>query len=115
MTAVIVVLDNGGGGLLAKLVATGDPDAQLRLFRSMNPRVAGLGVVLWADNEVLARRIVAAAREALEQAGHGRAGGWLGVASAMQAEAALRRAAAAAGAQLWTDAERLRMAAEAMR
>lgn len=114
MTAIAAVQDNGAGGPLVKVIVTGDPDAQLRLYRSMNPRVVGLALVLWTDNEVVGRRIAEATRRALEAAGHGREGGWLG-STAGHVDAVLRRVAGEMGARLHTDTERLRMITEGLR
>lgn len=112
MTAIVAVVDSAGPVLALRV--TGDPDALLRQFKSCNPRVAGLALSLWCDNEVVARRIGQAAREILERAGHGREGSWLGC-TVSQLDAVLRRVASEMGARLLSDDERLRAAVEGLR
>lgn len=113
MTAICAVQDSAGPS--CKLAVTVDPDKTLRQFRACNARVTGFAMLLWCGpNEVVARRVKDAAQAALEKAGYGRDGGWLGC-YPWKLERAVRGAASLErGAVLMTSEERLTAAAEAL-
>ncbi|MBA2126712.1 hypothetical protein DLM45_10860 [Hyphomicrobium methylovorum] len=89
-----------------KVVSTRDPERELRSFRKANPRVCGIAMTIYVQNEVVAGRVIARGLELLEQSGKRRDGRWVGCKPTVL-EAVLRDAADAIGASVLSTTERL--------
>lgn len=92
-----------------KVISTNDPERELRKHRSANPRVAGIALTLYANNEIFTERLIASALATLERTGTRRDGRWVGC-TAEKLEAALTEAAEILHVRLLTPAARLAMA-----
>lgn len=92
-----------------KVVSTGSPEMELRRHRNANPRVTGIALTLYANNEIFTERVIASALATLERTGTRRDGRWVGC-TAAKLEAALTEAAGLLFVRLLTPTERLAMA-----
>lgn len=103
MTALAVIVDSEHDMVI---VATSDPDGEVRRWRMTAKTALGVGLVLWTPGKEVARRVAEQARGRLVAEGYAMKGRWL-AARLRDAEAAIRLEAASVGCRLWTDAERL--------
>lgn len=86
-----------------------DPDVELRMFKTRNKRVRGFALVLYADNDVVARRVVSQTLRTLDQRGVRVDGRWVGItATALTDE--LLAMARFLGCRLLTPGQRLQQA-----
>jgi hypothetical protein len=91
-----------------KVISTNDPERELRKFRSTNPRITGIALTLYANNEIFTERIIASALGTLERTGTRRDGRWVGT-TAEKLAAALFEAAAIGNMRLLDEAGRLKL------
>lgn len=122
MAAIVVLSESdiaGAGGQPeapakewhAICVSQQDPAALLRNYRSRNKRITGIGLMLYAGNEVTAGRVVTRALDTMERQGVRRDGRYVG-ATLEKIEAALRAESRTLNVPLYTPAERLALGEE---